>query len=665
MYPAMLRQAVAAVILAVLPSLSPLVAGSNDPFILSHLGGTSLAVTVEGSTVFAGIGPTVTGLNAVDQPARISFGVLGGEGLVNDVAVVGQTAYVAQRLGGLRIVGLGAGYSESGSSLAGGEKAEGLDAAGGYLYLAVQDYGLRIFDVAVPTSPGLVGSEPKPGGTTWVLDVAVDEDNDCAYVAAGGAGIWAVDVSNRAAPVSGATWDTGNVYAVEVYDGSVYAASGAGGLAVLPIIGRCALGTASFYATAHEARDVSVAGDVAFVAASELYAVDVSGLPTLADLGSCEVPGGAVGVATADGTRAFVAAGSRGVQVARRLSPSAGPTWVGGYDPFSSVYDVVVDGGYAYVAAGDHGLLEVTAGSSGLGIVRSFDGGEFDAHAVAVDSGHIYVGTFHEGSFDGNVIALNRATFLEDSRYPAAGFFAPVNDIETDGSYVYVAASNFDGFTVLTAASAIPSFEFVGDCSAWWDVFGGPQDFSLSLELEGSYAFVGTDLSGVQIVDIQNPAAPTRASSFEAVITLPDVAPYGRYLYARDNYVNSLRVLVLDLGGGAVPADPPTWVNTYVPSAGQANASGCCRGDLERQGATLISLWDTWGLRTTGLGVPTDLQEGFAVDSPMPALCLDAVGSSVYVGLESGGLMVVQFPDPVFADGFESGDTTVWSNSVP
>ena len=156
-----------------------------------------------------------------------------------------------------------------------------------------------------------------------------------------------------------------------------------------------------------------------------------------------------------------------------------------------------------------------------------------------------------------------------------------------------------------------------------------------------------------------------RASSFEAVTKLPDVAPYGRYLYARDNYVSSLRILVLDLGDGAVPADPPTWVNTYVPSPGQANASGCCRGDLERQGDTLISLWDTWGLRTTGLGVPTDPQEGFAVDSPMPALCLGAAGSSVYVGLESGGLIAVQFPEPIFSDGFETGDLSGWSSSVP
>ena len=201
MYPATLRETVAAVFLAVLPGASPLVA-ADGPFISSHLGGTSLAVTVEGSTVYAGMGPTVTGLNAVDQPTRASFGMLGGEGMVNDFAVVGQTAFVAQMLGGLRVVGLGAGYSESGFSLAGGVTAEGLDTAGSYVYLAVQDYGLRIFQAAVPTAPGLVGSEPKPGGTSYVWDVAVDDDNDCAYVAAGGTGIWAVDVTDPTEPVS-------------------------------------------------------------------------------------------------------------------------------------------------------------------------------------------------------------------------------------------------------------------------------------------------------------------------------------------------------------------------------------------------------------------------------------------------------------------------------
>ena len=666
MCPVILRRGAAAAVV-VLVAAAPALWSASHPYIKSHLGGYCRAVAVPeggGSAVYAAMGPTVTGLSAVDQPTRAAFGMLGGEGYVNDIAIEGLTAYVAQSQGGLRVVGLGTAYSESGFSLAGGEKAEGLDATEDHVYMAVQDYGLRIFQTAIPTSPGLVGSAPKPGGTSYVWDVAVDEVSHCAFVAAGGTGVWAVDVTDPTEPVSGATWDTGNAYAVEVDNGWVYAA-GFGGVAILPITGSCTLGASVFYPTAYDAREVSVAGGVAFVAARYLYAVDVSALPTLTDLGYCEIPGNAIGVATLDGTRAFVAAHEGGVQVVRRLSPSSGPSLVGGYNPLGQVQDVVVDGGYAYVAAGGQGLREVEAGTSGLALTgRSFDTGDFHASTVAVDSSHIYVGTYHVDSHDGDVQAVNRATFLADGRFYPPPWFAPVSDIETDGTYVYVAALNYDGFTVLTRANAVTPLEYVSDCSSWWDVYPtGPQDFSNSLKVEGSYAFVGTSLSGVQIVDIQNPAVPTRASSFEVVLSLPYVAPYGRYLYAQDSYVSSPRVLVLDMGDGPLPADPPTWMSTYWPSASPGYGYGA-RG-LERQGATLISLWASWGLRTTGLGSPTDLQEGFVVDTPVAANCVSAAGSYAYVGLADGGLILVRVPEPVFSSNFESGAFDGWDDVVP
>ena len=53
------------------------------------------------------------------------------------------------------------------------------------------------------------------------------------------------------------------------------------------------------------------------------------------------------------------------------------------------------------------------------------------------------------------------------------------------------------------------------------------------------------------------------------------------------------------------------------------------------------------------------------MDTPMAANCIAAAGSTAYVGLSSGGLILVQFPDPVFADGFEGGDLSEWSSSVP
>jgi hypothetical protein len=119
----------------------------------------------------------------------------------------------------------------------------------------------------------------------------------------------------------------------------------------------------------------------------------------------------------------------------------------------------------------------------------------------------------------------------------------------------------------------------------------------------------------------------------------------------------------MDLGPGPVPDDPPMWMSTYEPSPGQGIGYGM--GDLERQGATLISLWSSWGLRTTGLGSPTSLQEGFAVETPVGANCVAAAGSYAYVGLADGGLILVRVPEAVFASDFETGTFAGWDDVVP
>lgn len=628
-------------------------AGELSP--VGHVGGFVDAIATDGDAVFAGIGGTVTRLTTASPPTRSGWTLLRGDGYVRDIAILGQTAYVAQQGGGLRIVGFGAGMSETGAAVAGAENAQGVAAANGYVYLAVQDYGLRIYNAAAPATPQEIGSLAMPGSASYVWDV--DVEGGVAYVAAGGYGIWMVDVSNPAAPVHAGSLDTGNVYAVEVEPGWIYAASGQSGLSVAEILGPGLAVERDSYPTApYDARDVAVADGVAWIAAGDVLAIDVTTPTDLILLGSTSVPGGAIGIA-ASGDHAWAAAAQRGVH-ALFLSPGGTPSVTGAYDILDTVYDMVADGNIVHVAAGDRGLLEVDATTGAATVLGRFDTGDEVARSVAATPGRAWVGTEHGAAWDGSLVVVDVSdpqAPSEVSRYRA---FAPVGGLDVSEPYAYLAVKAFDGLRTIELSGAGPPYTLteVGDCSSWW-----PGAYPYDVELEGDLAVVGTDLGGVQLVDVSTPTSPARAGSFEVVYTLKEVAVDGRWVWAREAQGSTVRVLTLDLGDPASPWDPPVWAGTWnpVPVPGEP---GCCRGDLEFSEDVLYGAFDGWGLKTASAVDPDNLAEGVGFDSPLPATAVARVGQRIWVGTEGGGLLVLELE--LFADGFESGTLSGWSGWV-
>jgi hypothetical protein len=619
---------------------------------VGHLGGFVDAVATDGSAVYAGIGGTVTRLTSASHPTRSGWGLMRGDGHIRDIAILGQRLYVAQQGGGLRVVGIGTGVSEVGSVVNGAENAQGVAAANGYVFLAVQDYGLRIYNATAPATPQEVGSLPMPATAYEVWDV--DVEGDIAYVAAGGYGIWMVDVSNPASPVHAGYLDTGNVYAVEVEPGWIYAASGQSGLSVAEILGPGLAVERDSYPTApHDARDVAVAGDVAWIAAGDVLAIDVSSPNDLTLLGSCAVPGGAIGIA-ASGDHAWAAAAQRGVQ-AIFLSPGGTPSITGAYDTLDTVYDIVSDGGVAHVAAGDRGLIEFDAAGGAATILGRLDTGVEYAQAVVTTPGRAWVGTTHGDVWDGSLVLVdisNPQAPVEIGRYHA---FAPVEGLAVREPYAYLAVKASDGLRTIELSGSAPPYVLseVGDCSSWW-----PGAYAYDIELEGDLAVVGTDLGGVQLVDVSTPTSPARASSFNVVYSLKEVAVDGRWVWAREAQGSTVRVLSLDLGSVTAPLDPPIWAGTWYPAA-IPGEPGCCRGGLALSDDILYAAFDGWGLKTASVVDPDNLVEGLGFDTPLPATAVAKVGQRIWVGTEGGGLLVLE--NALFVDGFESGTFGNWS----
>ena len=152
---------------------SPLVSSSDvysNVYLVDQLGGEAWAVAISGTYAYVGFGPRLIVLD-VSEPATPT--VRGRTepfpGLIPDVAVAGDYAYVANRSTGLRVVDISdpanpveVGFCDTGFN------AWGVAVAGDYAYVANSVAGLRVVDVSDPSNPVEVGFDDNLGNANDV-----------------------------------------------------------------------------------------------------------------------------------------------------------------------------------------------------------------------------------------------------------------------------------------------------------------------------------------------------------------------------------------------------------------------------------------------------------------------------------------------------------------
>ncbi|MCK4322146.1 T9SS type A sorting domain-containing protein [candidate division WOR-3 bacterium] len=226
----------------------------------------------------------------------------------------------------------------------------GIFVVGNYAYVADGAGGLRIINVANPSSP----SHVRRHDTDAALDVFVVDN--LAYIADGTSGLRIINVSNPNSPSQVGYYNTpGSAFGVYVINDTVYVADHTAGLRILDAtnlssiteIGHYSLGVGTY------ADGIHVIDSIAYVAYRNLglRIIDV------ADPGNPEEIGD---VATADwaedvfvkGNLAYVADRYGGLRVVL-VSDHANPVEVGYYNTTSDYdVDVYVKDSLAYVAAG-------------------------------------------------------------------------------------------------------------------------------------------------------------------------------------------------------------------------------------------------------------------------------------------------------------------------
>lgn len=538
--------------------------------------GPTQAVFVSNLIAYIGSGSVLLVVDLVDPDNPVLLGELTLSGLIRDIMVTGNYAYIAADKAGLRIVNIAdpSHLAETGFHDTPGF-ASGIAITGNYACLADDYTGLRIINISNPAAPAAVTSVDTPGSA---LDIAISGNyvyvadagagirvfnisnpgapvfltvldtpgqaaricinNQNAFVADMSGGVRIIDISNPVSPVArGACTTITGVVDVAVSGNYVYAANSADGLAIIGVsdpANPVLLGSVSLDA---EVLAITAAGGLLYAGASQqgVQVLDISTPSSPQPLGGYLTHGPAANVWLA-GQLAFIAESGNGFRIVDFTRPAV-PVSVGFGKTTGSAHDVTVSGDFAYVADGDQGLriFDVSDPVNPV-LINTYDT-PGHAWSVKVSGGYAYVA-------DGN--AGLRIISIADPTIPGeTGFFntpGTAVGVWISGGYAYIA--DFDeGLRIVDISNPSQPFQ-----AGFFNTAGNTQGVTVS----GSYAYLGDMWNGFQIINVSNPATPWLVSSASPPGDIRGVTVHGPYAYLAND---SSGLRVIDLADAAHPAE--------------------------------------------------------------------------------------------------------------
>ncbi len=497
---------------------------------VSHWGGPVYWAAVEGGQAYISGGARFFVLDITDPADPV---LLGSSPMLWDIVVAvaasGDYAYAVFGNGlGVYDVRDPSNIMQTGIVLFEGYAA-GICLADGLAYVACSERGLRIIDVSDPFSPTLLSTIDTPGNAR-----AVTVNGNFAYVADAGNGLVVVDVSDPSSPsVSGTCSWSGTAVGVAVSGQYAYAAGESGGLFIVDVSdpehptlkGHCEIDGFGL--------GVAVEGDYAFLAAgwSGLHVVDVSDREHPNPVGSANGGGWSRQVVMAAGT-AYVAAENHGLQVFDVSSPPD-IARIGEYRENISGYvsDVTADADLLYLSTGFvNGGLEILSGAdmSNPQLLGHLDGFEF-AWGLTRAGAQVYLADGCAGLEVVNVQDPANPTRTANNNTGCAA-----REVVVDGGYAYV-ADDHQGLLIFDVSDPYVTPSLVGH---WQDP--PTTSYALGLAKQGDFVYLASTgrgwetpiiPPGLDIIDVSNPAAPSRVGRYDTAGPASDVAVRGGLAY--------------------------------------------------------------------------------------------------------------------------------------
>ena len=611
------------------------------------------------SLLFAGEG---TGLMILDVADPLDMTVLGKVdtgGPVWEIAISddGQLAAVSDRDDWMTLVDIAdrsapvvLGRYEFVSSV----QPWGVDLEGDLAYVAVRGEGLWVIDISEPAQMSRIGRYLNVG-TEIVPDVQVL--GDYAFLADDQEGVTAIDISDPTMPTLADRFLGADLATEITLDGTIaYVSRKSDGLTILDLSAAPAmteLGTIStgglIYSTEVVAPGLVVCADgYSGVAYGGLTVIDVSN-PAMPVVVASQLDD-AFDVA-ADGSTAFVIRSYGGeppflyafdIDTSAPFDP---PNEIGTLLLADDNVDVSVAGNVVLVANERGGAFVVDASDA----TRPETLARVDVSGARVDRVARVGSTMVYASISGDLGLVDLSDL--QNPIPLSDYALPSNDsrdvAKIPGVTGVAVAAGDDGVRIINLTTPVAPVE-VGS----WTPAAGVVD---RIDMDGD-RIVAAGTTNVWVLNASTLGAPMEWAGFTVPGIVNDVAIEGDHAYVAVDGAASVVVWDVSVAGSptevaAIDISPPT------------NANG-----LAIRGGRLYVAADALkGLMVHDITDPTDPFEIATVDTPAVAHSVAASDTVIAVADGLGGVEIWSAVPAggILADGFESGDTSAWSSTLP
>jgi hypothetical protein len=316
-----------------------------------------------------------------------------------------------------------------------------------------------------------------------------------------------------------------------------------------------------------------------------------------------------------DGGCAYVAGWEAGLLVIDISTPSA-PFEVGFVDTLGDAWGVAVAGSYAYVADLEAGLRVIDVSTPSAPFQAGFVDTPGAAYDVAISGGFAYVADGDSGLrvvAVGNPWAPVEMAFVDTAR-SAFG-------VAVANGYAYVAA-NDEGLRVIDVSPPSAPVE-VGFVDTPGDAWG--------VAVAGGYAYVADGAAGLRVINVNTPAAPVEVGFVHTPGSTLDVAVAAGYAYVG---VWGAGLRVIDVSTPTAPFEVGS-LDTLSSPVGVAVAGGHAY------------VADTYaGLRVIDVSTPSAPVEVGFVDTPGDPQDVAVMIGYAYVADRDAGLRVIDVSTP-------------------
>ena len=483
-------------------------------------GGASVAVAVTGSLACVLDGTRLYLIDVTQPAAPQEVSQIDLPGYPGGVAILGDFAYVASDSAGLVIVNVhDRAVPSITAALATGDHAYSVALSGSNAYVAgTGNVGgeLHVIDVSNPSAPRSIGNLTTPGEDLFVAVAGTH-----AYVAAGEAGLRVIDISRPASPTLVGTVDTpGTAVGVAAVGDRAYVADQDKGLQIVDVSRPASPTIVNSMTLPGQANAVALSGTDVLVACGspDLVDIDISE-PAFPKIGGVT---GTIGVAwgiAVSGHYAFLAAGDRRLQIVEIANPHT-PDPIGTTALPTHVTDLTVVGNYVYQATGGPVVQIVNAQQMrNPGVIGSF---AVPGNAMTITSAanRLFIGVENKGIVVADVTTPTAPTILGSTNGPPHP-----RAVAISGNTVLVAALDGGLHLIDVSNPSSPS-----DAAA---VPTPSQAFGVAVAGD-RYACVTDFIAGLIVVDFLNPHLPTIAGTYDTGVAI-GVAASDSTAFVTDN----------------------------------------------------------------------------------------------------------------------------------